>query len=211
VLAAPTGGRVGSQPRTTITVRAPVSFAVLWIAPRLQRFRAAYPDIDIRLFSAVWADYVAQDISDIDIRFGMGDWKGFREALLFNDGARVIQGRDGGALENETLIHVIGHEDLWRAVYNEIGLTDREPPHSVCVDTSLSALQMVAGGAGAAVIVSSFVEEAARTMPIKTPIELELPLAQSHYLLTAEDAAPAKPEARLFRDWLMDETAGYRA
>ncbi len=63
----------------------PVSFAVLWLAPRLGAFATAHPGFRIRLFSAIWADALPADKTDVDIRFGHGNWPGFSAQLLVND------------------------------------------------------------------------------------------------------------------------------
>src|SRR5690349_4764892 len=50
------------------------SFAAMWLLPRLGRFRAAHPEIDVRLSSdSEMVDFARSDF-DIGIRTGRGRW-----------------------------------------------------------------------------------------------------------------------------------------
>lgn len=220
-LATSTSGLFGAVRHRAITVRAPVSLAVLWIAPRLHRFTTAYPNVGVKLFSAIWADSLPDEQTDIDIRFGTGGWRGMSHELLFNAGARIVtpanaapQGANDTVRVQEIargpLIHVMGHEDLWQTAFRRAGLDAPTPPEGLRVDNSLTALQMVAAGTGAAVILTPYVEQALETQPIVTPIGWDLPIQPSHYLISPDRADPPKPEAVLFRDWLMAESAPLR-
>src|SRR5215470_9195717 len=55
-LAAGTAKLFGQSGAISITVRAPVSFMTLWLAPRLSRFQTRYPGIEILFLSTIWAD-----------------------------------------------------------------------------------------------------------------------------------------------------------
>ena len=70
-----TTGLFSGSHRPVIRVRASISCAALVIAPNLAAFQARHPDIDVHLSTFVWADRFGAEESDIDIRFGYGDWK----------------------------------------------------------------------------------------------------------------------------------------
>jgi LysR family glycine cleavage system transcriptional activator len=221
-LSVSTLGLFGHSDPEALTIRAPVSYAVLWLAPRLPRFRAAYPKIGIRLFSSIWADALADELTDIDIRFGGGTWPGFAATLIQQDGARVVCHRDVARQKaapariaeilQGNLIHVMGVEDLWARFQQATGATATATAGGrragTWVDTSLAALELVAAGAGAALILSSFIARAAESRPLWSPLELELPLDQAHNLLVPSGRTQVKPEALLFRDWLLEEARG---
>jgi hypothetical protein len=57
-------------------------------------------------------------------------------------------------------------------------------------------------------ILSSFIARAAESRPLWSPLELELPLDQAHNLLVPSGRTQVKPEALLFRDWLLEEARG---
>ncbi|GAB3440241.1 transcriptional regulator GcvA [Insolitispirillum peregrinum] len=62
---------VGRTEKTDIlTVHSTPSFATQWLMPRLARFSARHPDIDVRLnASATPSDLLSEDV-DVDIRYG---------------------------------------------------------------------------------------------------------------------------------------------
>lgn len=60
-LSTATSGLFGPVSERPVIVRAPISWAVLWLAPRLSNFAAQYPEIDVRLYSAIWADSLSSD------------------------------------------------------------------------------------------------------------------------------------------------------
>ncbi|MDD5247697.1 MAG: transcriptional regulator GcvA [Rhodocyclaceae bacterium] len=80
-----------------LTVTAPPSFASRWLVPRLSRFAAAYPGVELRLASS--ADSVDQRgetavfeegmvdpreaASEVAIRYGSGNYPGFRVDKIF--------------------------------------------------------------------------------------------------------------------------------
>src|SRR5258706_2734360 len=86
----------------TLAVSAATSFATRWLAPRLHRFVAAHPELDVRINASTRlidpkkdefapGDAVAgspvQD-ADIVVRFGTGEYPGFRfEKLLAGGGS----------------------------------------------------------------------------------------------------------------------------
>ena len=68
-----------SEARGKLTVSALPSLAARWLVPRLGRFRAAHPDIDIRLAPATHlVDFAREDV-DVAIRYGRGQYPGLRE------------------------------------------------------------------------------------------------------------------------------------
>lgn len=68
--------------RQQLTVSVEPSFAALWLVPRLGRFTAANPDIDLVLESANRLVDFARHEADVGIRFGRGVWSGVAADLL---------------------------------------------------------------------------------------------------------------------------------
>jgi LysR family transcriptional regulator, glycine cleavage system transcriptional activator len=59
-----------------LTVSAPPAFAISWLVPRLGRFRAAHPEIALRISTSRGLSNFAQDGVDVAIRHGLGRYKG---------------------------------------------------------------------------------------------------------------------------------------
>jgi LysR family transcriptional regulator, glycine cleavage system transcriptional activator len=219
-LSATTTKLFGQSDASAITVRAPVSFLTLWLAPRLPRFQLRYPGIDILFLSTIWADAQPDEAVDIDIRFGEGAWAGYDAEPLMHDDSVVICPRHVATRGNDTrrlaeiaqghLIHVVGHENHWAEVFRRVGLALPRQVKGLRVDNSVTAVSMAANG-GATIVLRPFAERAQELMPLHQPFAFELPVEQAHYLLMPRERRTTRPEVLLFRSWLLEEVAQRRA
>ena len=201
-----TAGLFGNQAQATLTIRAPISFAVSWLSPRLARFRREQPGIDIRLCSAIWAEHLSADRTDIDIRFGDGKWAGFDSELLMNDSAILVCSPSlADQPTSGELIHVMGLEDMWSRYFRLSGGTENPVPGGINVDTSLAAMEMAANGNGAAIVLDCFAATYLQSGRLVSPTDLAIPVKQSHYLLMPENESRHRPEIMAFRNWLLAE------
>ncbi len=215
-LAAATAGLFGPVGKRSLTIRAPISFVALWLAPRLEGFTRHWPQISLRIQSVVWAHSQGDEPADIDIRFGDGVWPGFKSEILFRSPVLPVCSRDlveqGDDAERMTkylahkpLIHVTGYEDLWQRLMRPLGFN--LPSYAgLNVDTSISALELAASGLGPAMVLEAFVEPYLKNGRLVTALETALPVEQAHYLLHADSQKRSSPEAMLFRKWILEES-----
>jgi LysR family glycine cleavage system transcriptional activator len=68
-----------------ITVSLLPVMAARWLVPRLPRFKARFPRINLHIKSGQSLANFKSDGVDIAIRFGTGDWKGLRAIKLLNE------------------------------------------------------------------------------------------------------------------------------
>ncbi len=73
--------------RALLSVGAVGSFAIAWLLPRLPRFEAAHPEVDLRLSTNNNRVDIAEEGLDFAIRFGDGAWHGTDAALAVPDAA----------------------------------------------------------------------------------------------------------------------------
>ncbi|MBT5433524.1 MAG: LysR substrate-binding domain-containing protein [Alphaproteobacteria bacterium] len=214
-LSATTAGLFGPKGTPTITIRATIAFAVLWLTPRLPAFRAAYPSIDVHLTTSVWTDALPPDDLDLEIRLGDGHWPGYRTEQLTREAAvpvcsKYTQAALGSPqsahdLIGSDLIQIMSQENLWMRFFRNAGIDDPLPDYGITVDTALGAIELACAGQGHAILLSSFAEaEAARTrLAILDDLTMPLEGAQSgHYLLIPDSDEQTRPEVMLFREWL---------
>ena len=63
-----TASLFGTTTSRMVTLKAPISTCALWLAPRLPKFRAVHPDIELRLVSYIWTDTTGFDDVDVELR-----------------------------------------------------------------------------------------------------------------------------------------------
>jgi LysR family glycine cleavage system transcriptional activator len=213
-IAATTTKLFGQSHAARITIRAPVSFLSLWLAPRLCAFRAAHPDVDLLLLSTLWADAQPDQAIDIDIRFGTGPWPGFDAELLMQDPSVVVCApelhRPGNEVEQidailtGSIIHVVGHENHWAEAFRRLHVAPARGVQFMRVDSSVVAVSMAAAARGAAIVLQPYAEQALATLPLRRAFDFTLPVEQAHYLLrpASGQALKLRQEVLLLEDWI---------
>lgn len=73
------------QREDALTISLMPSVASSWLVPRLPRFVAAHPQIELSLQSTTALVDFARDSADCAIRFGLGQWPGVKVDLLFEE------------------------------------------------------------------------------------------------------------------------------
>lgn len=209
-------GPVGGQQRALL-IRASLSFAVLWLAPRLDRFAALYPDLDLRLTSSIWAETRTEESVDLEIRFGHGAWPGYAAERLTEDRAvpycspetkqTLAPIKRVEDLTGTELVHILSLEDLWQRLFASAGLAADEMPRGLVVDSTMAALEMASASRRVAIAAPRFAENYVASGRLVRALDVSTPMEPAHYLVTPLDGQPAKPEALLFKAWLLEQLA----
>lgn len=211
-LSTATSGLFGRAGRRPLTVRCVVSYAALALGPRLAAFRAAHPTVALRLCADIWGDSIDDGEVDLEIRYGDGRWSGFAAAPLSEPVSLAVCppdsrfGDDPAAdlrcLSEGRRIHIMGCENLWTRLASRLGWPETEGD-GLTVDTSLVALEMVAAGAGCALISGELARPLIAAGRVTAAPGVALEHDQAHYALTPLRSVAPSPEALLFRDWLL--------
>ncbi len=220
-LADSTVGLFGGSERVQITVHAPVSLAALWLAPKLPAFGKANPSIDVRLSSVIWDNAVLDEATDLEIRYGAGHWHGYKSERLMNQNIltvcspallRTLKAHaEPAALLAQHIIHIMGHEDHWLKVRQELDLASVPANMGPTVDTTIAALELAAAGAGVALAHGIFLDAyvAAQRLVIALPQEFQDD--NSYFVVTPERPQRIRREVRLFKEWLIAAAAAREA
>jgi len=208
-LAVSTEGLFGNRAAGSVTIRAPISEGVLLIAPALPAFRETYPDIEIRLLSAIWADTVLETGIDIEIRLGDGNWPGVRAEPLGTEFIVPVCHPDlTPNLQNPSdlydleRIHTLGFDDHWSRYFGAIGLEAPQETSGITVDTSLAAVELAAAQSGVALLLERVAMNLVAVGRLAIPFEEKIPSVQTHYLLHRATDTSQKPAARTVEAWL---------
>lgn len=197
----------------TVRVRASISFAGLVIAPRIGEFHARHPDISVELTSFVWADRFDDDPSDIDIRYGSGDWDdgsilhlGAEYAIPVchpNYAASLPQPLTIQTLAANKVVTIMGSESDWPQLSEQYGLNLAMVENWFKVDSSFIALQSVIASAGCVMVLKRFANHYLDQGILIAPFDYRLPIASSHFLVRREKSFP-REEVQIFSDWVLN-------
>lgn len=214
-LAISTVGLFGSRARVHIQVQAPVSFAALWLAPRLPGFIAAYPNIEVRLSSTVWETAVPDEATDLEIRYGDGRFQGYVAMPLLNQDLVIACSRtllerataqvDLAALVQNRMIQIMGHEAHWLRVMSALRIGDIDAIAGPTVDTTIAALEMAASGAGHVLTHPLFMPAYLQTGRLVLPSDQTFADPQSFYIVVPDRPQRTRREVHVFQEWLKRE------
>ncbi|MDA5095571.1 LysR family transcriptional regulator [Aliiroseovarius sp. KMU-50] len=200
--------------RRPLKVRASISYAALVLAPKLANFRRASPEVDLQLTTAVWTDRIEDDSIDVEIRYGFGDWAerdirhlGHRHAELVCSPDLAAELGPDATLQDFAphAVQIIGSEGDWPRLAAQRGETLPPMTKAMKADSSLIALEVLAGGevpGGAAIVSEEFSRRYVAQGLLTSPLPDRLPLPRSFFLVVP-DGAEDRRELRLFCDWLM--------
>jgi LysR family glycine cleavage system transcriptional activator len=193
------------------------SFASSWLVPRLPRFLAAHPQLEISLQSNVDPiDFSREMAIDAGIRFGPGKWPGVEAVHLFDDwmtptaSPALIERLGRPTLANLDQFPLLGAPGgRWSEWFARFG--GSPPARFVAIfDDSENLHRAAAEGMG---IVLGRVTLARPLIEAGRLVELfdeRLKTEFAHYLVYPPRSRDHRGLAR-FRDWLLEEAAVYAA
>ena len=201
----------GNRRAELLTVRVPIGFAVNWLAHRLPAYFDAHPKSGLRIVSSIWSEEFEAGRFDLDIRYGLGHWSGFRadqvswealEPMCLPEIAARLRSPDD--LANERLLHVMGYQEGWATWLAAAGATRVNAGEGAHFDTTLMALEVAAAGGGVALGRRSMSEKDIASGRLVRPFTLSVPIREAFHLVAPEDGVE-HPDAAPFREWLLAE------
>lgn len=204
-----------------LTVSMPPSFGAAWLMPRLERFRARHPDIDVRLDADNRVvDLVREDV-DVGLRYGNGEYPGMRVDCLLSEevfpvcSPRLLAGahpiRALQDLRWHTLLHVDGYaqDDYWPdwAMWlHSAGIGDIEVRRGLHFNHTNLALQAAANGQGVALGSRVLAGNDLKAGRLVRPFAHGSRMSFAYYMVCPEALAD-EPRIAAFREWVIEEAA----
>lgn len=188
------------------------SFAARWLLPRLARFAAANPDLDLDVSANTAIVDLQRDDIDCAIRYSIGPWPGVIAELLSEDASfPVCSPRIAGGVPKRpeelarfTLLRADGED--WIPWFRAAGLDWPEPTRGPNFSDSSHLLQAAADGAGVAMARRSLMGQDLRNGVLVKPFEVEVPTLRKYYLVYLPRMAES-PKIVAIRVWLKSEFA----
>lgn len=204
--------------RQLATIEIGVTFAVatFWLVPRLPRFRALHPGIDVRVVASDRGfEKIAHQV-DAGIAFGLGNWAGFR-SILVREGevfpvcspnylrrrrhlARVEQ------LLQETLLSMSddrpGVMD-WPLWFAEQGVNGYSSSKNLKMNSHPLLMQAAREGQGIALGWSLLCDDLLKRGDLVRPLDATVRTSRGFYFVTS--GSRFSEEVRAFRQWVLQE------
>jgi LysR family glycine cleavage system transcriptional activator len=194
-----------------ITVSLLPVMAARWLVPRLSRFWARFPHINLHIKTGQSLANFKSDGVDIAIRFGTGDWKGLRAIKLLDEEFFPVcsPGLNGGRLPKDPASMLsqpllIDRNLSWHAWFKSAGVKlDRDIAGTSFTDTN-ALMEAAVMGQGIALGRLSFTRSDILAGKLVRLSEHSLRVAYCHYVVYPI-ASESNPALAAFRDWLVEE------
>jgi LysR family glycine cleavage system transcriptional activator len=214
------------QGRPKLVVTTSPSLAAKWLVPRLDRFLARYPDVDVRIDVAPRLLDFTEDNVDIGIRFGLGDYPGLVVERLFEESVFPVCSphllkskrplKEPRDLRHHTLIHIDWDAQWatwpnWSMWLRAAAAPDVDATRGLHFSQTALALQAALDGQGVALGDSTLVAGDLAAGRLVRPFSMALkgPAQFAYHLVHAPQRAE-EPLIKAFRRWILDEVASTR-
>lgn len=202
-----------------VTVSATPSFTAKWLVPRIERFAAAEPDIDLRISASMEVIDFRRDEVDLAVRFGAGRYDGLVVEKLFDESflplcaPALLAGehplRAPEDLRHHTLLHVdspqfaqvLAEWRMWLKAAGVTGVDATRGPHFSHAD---HAIQAAIEGAGVVLAQRSLTRDDIGQGRLVMPFPVTLPIALGYYLVMPP-GGDRRAKVAAVRDWLLAE------
>jgi len=189
------------------------SFAARWLIPRIGRFFAAHPDIDLDVrANNAYVDFNRDD-ADVAIRYGLGSWPGVIAEHVLDEvhfpvcSPRFAQGRlpeRPEELSRHTLLRSEG--EAWKPWFEAVGLDWPEPTRGPMFSDTAHTMQAAVDGQGIALARSTLLGSDVHNGLLVRLFDISVPGNRKYYLAYPPRLANS-PKLALFRQWVLAEIA----
>lgn len=221
------------QSSGVMTVSAAPSFAARWLMPRLHRFLAAHPEIDVKVsarmrrVSVDGKGDVAEratvegwlDDSDVAILYGRGHYPGLRVNKLLDltvtpvCSPQLLTGEHALKSPEDLQHHLLLHDDtgdlydgepFWEVWLKAANVSGINVRRGPHFSHAVLAFEAAMDGIGVLATMPVLAAEDLAAGRLVTPFDLRVPLASAYYLVCEENAA-TRPAVAAFHAWLIGE------
>lgn len=218
-----------------LTLSAAPSFASRWLMPRLHRFIAAHPEVDVRVsarmrrVSVDGKGDVAEratveawlDDSDIAVLYGRGHYPGRWVKKLLDltiapiCSPTLLEGEHALKRPEDLAHHMLIHDDtgdlydndpFWDVWLRAAGIENLEAQRGPHFSHAVLAFEAAIDAVGVVASMPLLAAEDIAAGRLVVPFDLHVPLASAYYVVCHESTS-TRPAVALFRDWLLEEAA----
>lgn len=199
-----------------------VSFAAMWLIPRLGGFRARHPDIDVRVSATSEVQDIKREQLNLSIRYARPNAPNLAAKKLFSEEVFAVC---SDSLRNDPhrpltkpsdlRKHVLLHMDdacgdmpwfSWASWLEAMGIPDLQPAGSIRFNHYDQMIQAAADGQGVALGRNPLVERMIRQNRLVAPFGEKASPSGSYFIVCAPGSEDNE-DLRHFVDWLVEEAA----
>ena len=200
----------GQRDIEVLKVGVNTTFAMGWLMPRLEAFRQAHPEIDLRISTNNNRVEVLREGLDMAIRFGTGGWTG-HDAIPLTEApmsplcapslaSRLLHPSDLGQV---TLLRSYRSAE-WPGWFDAAGVPC-PPVTGPVFDSSVALAELAASGAGVALLPISMFESYIAQGRLAQPFGVTVSVGRYHLAWPSD--RPATPAMSTFSRWLTGQSA----
>jgi LysR family glycine cleavage system transcriptional activator len=210
--------RVQATPQAgMLTVSAPPAFAASWLVPRLGRFSARHPDIELSIATTRRLANFSADGVDLAIRHGLGHYPGLRcdhiatIAMIpvcgpgFLAALRHRRPQQPADLLSLKLLQDADRQD-WALWFQAQGVDDitHAALSGLSFDDQTLLMHAAASDQGIALVTETLAHPELRRGSLVRVLDIAWPQEFAYWLVSPRATAD-QPKIARFRDWLLDE------
>jgi len=196
-----------------LTIGTQPTFGSRWLIPRLQRFMAAHPDIQVKVRSETRPFDLMQAKIDISFFFGHGTLPGAQCLELFEAdvvpvcapgflrGGRIASLDE---LSQQTLIQCASRPEAWHDYFSHQQFQSDSSYHGPRFDTFYMCVRAAEGGCGIALTPRLLAEEELQAGKLVIPWGYVQPSDGAYFVAYSEHSAEV-PKIKQFVAWVRDE------
>lgn len=196
------------QPRVKLT--APPTFARHLLIPRLADFTKRYPDIVVEIFLSVPLYDLSLTESDLEIRFGAGNYPNTTTEKLFEEPTFAVASPDYlkkiGALDKPADLHkatlLRSALEPWQPWFQAAGLDWPEPSTGLRADDLGLLLELVRYGHGVGLTRKHFAQQMIAQGELVQLFDISLTSPPHAYYLVYQQKPQERPEVKTFIEWM---------
>jgi LysR family transcriptional regulator, glycine cleavage system transcriptional activator len=205
-----------------LTVSSSPAFAAKWLVPRLEKFRARHPEIDLRVDASMHLVDFAREGVHVGLRYGRGNYPGLHTELLLRTevfpvcSPALLRGDRPLRKPDDLRHHTLIHDETqtadpscpdWAMWLRATGINGIDPSRGVRLNQAALAIDAAIGGRGVLLTRNIFAAQDLASGRLVRPFGDGQPVDFAMYVaIPPQLMTMAKVKA--FRDWLFEEARG---
>ncbi len=200
----------------TLTVTTCASFAANWLVPRLGRFNARHPEIEVRVETSPRLNDLRREGIDVALRHGLGDYPGLACARFITPclipvaAPALLRGQPPIARAVDCLAYPLlqdGDRVDWEYWFKAQGIDDGRARRGASFEDGFLLVRAAVAGQGIALVGHVEAADEIAAGRLVQVLDLPWPSRFAYYFVTSPETSDDR-KIVAFRDWIMAEASG---